>query len=141
MAITTNLRSMVAATPTLQPANWVGDCLDREYLVPAGSKVDNSTFGAVDSLGRIPIPSGTVVGRTIAQRDASSPVHLALDTDADFYITAFDVTDALVLDDVELTRPFSGLVVKENFLPNWSGLSATVKAAVRARYVCVNGVS
>jgi len=135
-------RSMVSATPTLISPNWSGDSLGRKYLMPAGGKVDNTTFGAADSTGKIPIPSGTVVGRTIAQRDANTPFHLAADTDAEFMITAFDVTDALVLDDVELTRPFSGLVVKENFLPTpLASLSATVQAAVRARYVCVKGVA
>lgn len=139
--MSTNLRSMVAATPTLISPNWAGDCLGREYLQPAGSKVDNTAFGSADSSGAIPIPSGTVVGRTIAERDANGALGPAADTDAEFFIIAFDVTDSLVLDDVELARPFSGLVVKENFLPGWSGLSATVKAAVRARYVCMNGVS
>jgi hypothetical protein len=142
MAITTNLRGQVSPIPTLINPNWSGDSLGREYLMPAGSKVDNSAFGAADSIGRIPIPSGTVVGRTLAERDASTPLHPAADTDEEFFITAFDVTDALINDDVELTRPFSGLVVKENFLPAaLSTLSTVVKAAIRARYVCQNGVS
>ncbi len=135
-------RSMLSPTPTLIAPNWSGDCLGREYLVPGGAKLDNSSFGAVDAAGRKPVPSGTVVGRTFAQRDASTAFHIAADTDQEFYIIAFDVTDAMVNDDVELARPFAGLVVKENFLPTaLTSLSATVIAAVRARYVCVNGVS
>lgn len=135
-------RSMLSPTPVLIAPNWSGDCLGREFLVPGGAKLDNTSFGSADAFGRKPVPSGTVVGRTYAQRDASTAFHLAADTDNEFYIVAFDVTDALVNDDVELTRPNSGLVVKENFLPTpLTTLSATVIAAVRARYVCVNGVS
>ncbi|MEO7102865.1 MAG: hypothetical protein ABI119_05965 [Gemmatimonadaceae bacterium] len=140
--MSTNLRSMVAATPTLIPPNWSGDALGREYLMPAGSKIDNTAFGSADATGAIEIPSGTVVGRTIAERNSGSPFGPAADTDGEFYITAFDITNALVLDDVELCRPYAGLVVKENFLPTaLSALSVTVQAAIRARYTCTVGVS
>lgn len=140
--MSTNLRGMVANAPTLVPPNFVGDCVGREYLMPAGSKVDNTAFGAADALGRIVIPAGTVVGRTIAERNALAPLGPAADTDVDIYITAFDVTDALVLDDVELLRPFAGLLIKENFLPTpLASLTSAIQTAIRARYTCTTGVS
>lgn len=134
-------RSMTVQTPTLTSPNWQGDFMGREQILPAGGKLDNTAFGAADSSGKIPIPSGTVVGRTIAERDAGSPFGPCADTDVDVYLLANDVTDALVNDDCELASPFSGVRVKENFLPGWAGLSAAVKALVRARYVCYNGIS
>lgn len=135
-------RSMVSATPTLQAPNWAGDSLSRKYLVPAGGKLDNTAFGSADATGKLPIPSGTVVGRTIAERNAGSPFGPAADTDVDIYITAFDCTDALVNDDVELARPYAGLAVKENFLPTpLASLTTTIQAAIRARYSCMNGVA
>lgn len=140
--MSTNLRSMVAATPILTNPTWAGDALGREYLMPAGSKIDNTAFGSADSTGAIPIPSGTVVGRTIAERNSNSPFGPAADTDVDIYITAFDITNALVLDDVELARPYAGLLVKENFLPTpLASLTTTIQAAIRARYTCTTGIS
>ena len=112
--------------------------------MPGGSKVDNTGFagiGGVDWTGRLPIPSGTVVGRTITQRDANTGFHFATETDIEYYLTADDVTDAIVLDDVELARPYKGVVVKENLLPiPLPSLSVAVQAAIRARYDCVKGV-
>lgn len=123
---------------TLAAPAWAGDPLSRDYLVPGGAKIDAAAFAA-DSAGRKPVPSGTVVGRTLAERDANGKLGPAADTDEEFFIVAFDVTDAAVIDDVELARPFAGLTVRENFLPDIATLSAAVKTAVRARYVCVVG--
>jgi hypothetical protein len=139
--MTATSRSMTTTGPTLAAANWAGDCLDREYLMSAGAKLDNSLFGSPDAFGRLTIPSGTVIGRTYAERDAHTPMGPAADTDDEVFIIAFDVTDANVNDDVEVTRHNAGLQVKENFLPGFSSLSAAVKAKVRASYVCTIGVS
>lgn len=94
----------------------------------------------VHEAGKI-IPSGTLVGRTIAQRDAGTPFHAAIDADEQIALVAFDVTDADKVNDVELARPYAGLVVKENFLPNYAAIKAdaTLLAALRARYVCIIG--
>jgi hypothetical protein len=83
------------------------------------------------------IPSGTVVGRTIAERDANAGFGPAADADDEIYLIAFDISDALHIDDAEMYRPNS--TVYENFVPGWAGLSATVKGKVRARYLCANG--
>lgn len=84
------------------------------------------------------ILSGTVVGRTIAERDASTPFGPAVDTDDEIYIVAFEVPDAADINDIELYR--HNAVVKENFLPGWTGLAAGLKTAIRSRYRCVRGV-
>lgn len=140
--MTTNFRGQTATTPTIGSPRWAGDALTRQYLVPGGAKIDNTAFGAADAYGFITVPSGTVVGRTIAERNAGSPLGPAADTDVDIYIVAFDVTNSLTNDDVELARPYAGLIVKENFLPTaLSSLSATIQAAIRARYACTVGVS
>ena len=137
-----NFRGQVATTPTIASPRWAGDAMTREYLVAGGAKVDNTAFGAADSFGFMTIPSGTVIGRTRAERTAGTPMGPAADTDEEFFLVAFDVTNALANDDVELARPFAGLTVKENFLPTaLSSLSATVQGAIRARYFCTVGVS
>lgn len=83
------------------------------------------------------VPSGTVVGRTIAERDASQGFGPAAAADDEIFIVALEVTDVTAIDDVELYRHHR--IVKENFLPGWSSLATGVKTAVRARYTCTRG--
>lgn len=84
-------------------------------------------------------PAGTVVGRTFAERDAASPYGIAADADDEIAIVAFDRVNIDVISDIDLVRPFAGVTIKENFLPNFDALSAAVKAAVRERYLCTIG--
>lgn len=87
--------------------------------------------------GLVNVPSGTYVGRTIAERDAGQGYGPADPADDERFLTAFDVTDAMKNPDVEFYRP--GQPVKENYLPGWAGLSAPVQAAIRAQYICTLG--
>lgn len=87
----------------------------------------------------ISIPSGTLLGRTYTERDAGDPYGPAADADDEFYLLAFDVTDANEVDDVELYR--HGGVVKENFLPLFTTLSATQKGKIRTLYETTVGVA
>lgn len=131
-------RSMTQTGPTLGAPTWAGDWLDRNSLVPGGAKVNPADFAA-GSDGAKRIPGGTVLGRTIAERDAGQGYGPAADTDpaSEIFILALDVTDALDISDCELYRP--GKIVKENFLPDWATLTATIKAALRAKYVLTRG--
>ena len=83
------------------------------------------------------IPSGTLVGRTYAERDADTPFGPAADADDEVYLLAFDLTDAAYDADGDLYRP--GSIVKENLLTSFAGLSATLKGKVRTLYQCVRG--
>jgi hypothetical protein len=83
------------------------------------------------------LESGRVIGRTIAERDASTPYGPADAADDEVYIVAFDVSDLTRINDVELVRP--NTVIKENFLPGWTGIVAGVKTKVRDKYVCIRG--
>lgn len=85
------------------------------------------------------VPSGTVLGRTIAERDANTPFGLAADADDEVYLLVFDVVDDTTMNDVTLYRP--GSIVKENLLATFAGLSSTLKAKIRANYVCVKGAN
>jgi hypothetical protein len=87
------------------------------------------------------IPSGTLVGRTFAERDANDPFGLAIDTDDEIYFLAFDVPNAEVETDCELYR--HGRTVAENQLPDhvvsYLAANAGLLAEVRSLYVCING--
>lgn len=129
-------------TGTLTAPRWAGDYLNRDSLLPGGARLDAAAFAA-DADGRKNVPSGTIVGRTYAERDAGGgfgPVAFTAGTavtDEEVYIVAFDVTDAAKNPDVELYRPHR--VVKENFLPGWDALDSAVQDEIRARYTCTLG--
>ena len=132
------MAQMDAQTNLLTGAAWCGDFLDEDSLMPGGGRVDPATVVAGVN-GYKTIVSGSLVGRTIAQRTAGAPFHIAVDADEEVFIVAFDVTDALKKADVELYRPQS--VVKENFLPNFGTLSAALLAKVRSTYITTRGAN
>jgi hypothetical protein len=122
-------------TPQLTNPAWAGDYMDRYSLIPGGAKLDAATFPLTS--GKAYVPSGTLIGRTYAERDAGtgfSPATVA--TDDELYLVAFDVTDALIEDDVELYR--HRCIVKENFLPG-APLGALVLDKIRELYTCTLG--
>ena len=84
------------------------------------------------------LPGGTIVGRTIAERDAGTPYGPAAAADDEVYIVAFDVSDLNRVNDIELVR--HNTVIKETFLPGWAGIAAGVVTKVRAAYRCMRGV-
>jgi hypothetical protein len=127
---------MNVAGPTLASPPWAGDFGSRDHLVPGPFKVNAADFTA-DSEGRKNIPSGTILGRTLAERDAGTGFGPAADTDDEIFVNYFEVTDAAENDDVELYR--HGSQIKENFLPGWGSVAAGVKTALRARYICTLG--
>lgn len=106
--------------------------LDREvpngstYLVPGSNTHKN-------------VPSGTVIGRTFAERDAATAFGPVADGDDEVFIVAFDVVNLDRINDAAVVRANAGVVVKENFLPGFGGLTATQKGYVRAKYICVVG--
>ena len=87
--------------------------------------------------GKKNLPSGTIVGRTFTERDASTPFGAAADADDEVYIVAFDVSDVDTISEIELYRPNS--VVYENFLPDWANASAAIKTKIRDKYICSVG--
>lgn len=100
--------------------------------------VDNDT-AVYSKYNTIMVPSGTLVGRTYAERDANTgfgPADVATPDD-EIFLTAFDVVDLNESNDVELVRHTTR--VKENYLPNYTVLSAPQLAAIRARYQSFKG--
>jgi hypothetical protein len=106
----------------------------------SGAIEDDATATHYDDAdGLKPIAAGTVLGRTYAERDAGTGLAPADTTgnDDEIYLVAFDVTDAATNNDVELVKP--GATIYENLLPEWSSLTAALKAQLRSTYVCLTG--
>lgn len=106
-----------------------------EALPNALEAADAATYPGVRA--DRPIPSGTFIGRTYAERDSNVGFGPAVDTDDELFLVAFDVTDVVSNPDVELYRP--GSAVFENLLPGWSSMATALKTKVRAKYVCISG--
>lgn len=130
-------RGMTISGPHLSSPVWLADFASRDHLIPAGGRMDPAAITA-DSAGKKFLPSGTLVGRTFAERDAKTPYGLWASGDDEAYLVAFDVPDLNRVDEIELVR--HNAVVKENYLPGWAGLAAGVKAQIRATYRCILGV-
>jgi hypothetical protein len=104
--------------------------------------VDNETATYAGTIGGKNIPSGTLLGRTIAEREAGTAFGPWATSDDEVYLLAFDVTDALTNADCELYRNGQTSIVKENFLPGWTTLwTSNMKAALRAAYICTSGAA
>jgi len=113
-----------------------GNSVPVEALVNALESGDTATYPGTS--GRKYIPSGTVFGRTFAERAANAPWGPAADTDDEILIGTREIFDANKMNDMEFYRP--GKVVKENYLPGWANLSAAIKAKIRAIHVTTVGV-
>ncbi|MGL5926362.1 MAG: hypothetical protein ACRC32_25990 [Chroococcidiopsis sp.] len=87
------------------------------------------------------VQSGTLVGRTYAERDAGIGYGPYATGDEEAHLLMFDVHDALTDNEAELYMAKSNNVVYENFLPNWTSLSTEIKTFIRANYNCLIGVA
>lgn len=108
-------------------------------VAPLDRAIPDNSEAYVPAQNKKILAAGTVVGRTYAERDAAAAFGLAADADDEIMLVAFTREDVEQVGEVDLVRPFAAVTVKENFLPNFAGLSAAVRAAVRARYNCTIG--
>lgn len=91
-------------------------------------------------IGKKRVPSGTLVGRTYAERTAGTGYGPAdVENDDEIYLSAREAADLSKNNDMEMYRP--GRLVKENFLPEWSTHPAGTKAKIRELYHCIEGVA
>lgn len=104
-----------------------------------GAAIADNAVSWYRGIGLINIPSGTFIGRTMAERDLGTPYGAWAPGDTDAWLTAFDVTDARKKPDCELYRHM--MVVKENRLPGWATKGDPEKAAIRGLYTCILGAS
>lgn len=85
------------------------------------------------------VPSGTLIGRSVAQRAANAPWGPGdvVTPHIEIYLTAFDVVDARLFPDTVAVR--HQVAIKENYLPNYAALTAGQLAWIRANYHHVTG--
>lgn len=123
---------------TLSAAAAADDTSLTTLAIPT-ALVDNDT-ATYEGVGTsTTVLSGTVVGRTIAERDNGDAFGPADASDDEVYIVCFDKYDVTIDADIELYRPNS--IVKENMLPGWDDLATAVQTLVRAAYICTRGAA
>jgi hypothetical protein len=108
-----------------------------EALEVAWESADTATYAG--TLNRKYVRSGTLVGRTYAERASGTAFGPAADADDEVYLVMFDVHDLNDNTDVDLYR--HGGIVKENLLPVFSTLSSTLQGKIRAAYQTTRGVA
>lgn len=100
---------------------------------------ESATFAGVSPI--INVPSGTLVGRTYAERDAGTGYGQpdVVTPDDQLYLTAFEAIDLRNNNEVALVRHTT--LIYEDRLPGWSSLSTGVKTAIRQRYQCIKSAN
>jgi hypothetical protein len=111
-------------------------------VIAASFAIPSGAIAVYQGTGRVYVANGTVIGRTIAERDAGTAFGPAADADAaagagEVFILAHDIDDALTNADATLYRP--GSMVDEAHLAGWAALSAALKTYIRANYLCMRG--
>jgi hypothetical protein len=97
---------------------------------------DSATYAGTTAYA---VRSGTLVGRTFAERAAGTAFGPWAENDDEVYLVVFDVADVSLNNDVELYR--NGSIVKENLLPDFANWAAGAIAALRANYQTTRGVA
>lgn len=113
------------------PAVQGATTLTVEALDAAIEAGDSATYVPAGNPRRF-VPSGTLVGRSFAERDAGTPFGPAVAGDGERYLIVHDVFDADKNPEVALYRP--GSLVAERYLP--AGVDI---AQVRALYQTIKG--
>jgi hypothetical protein len=93
-------------------------------------------IGIYNGVGKRTVPSGTFVGRTLAERDAGGRFEPWTAGDEEVFLILWDA-DLSMTEEIALLRDRT--IVKENYLPGFAAMSAPMKAAIRARYQCIVG--
>lgn len=102
-----------------------------------GGDIADDTEAVYDtSAGTNIVVAGTLLGRTNVERLAGDGFGPFADADDEIYILAEDV-DLDATTDCNLVR--HGSMIKYDFLPSWTGSSATAKTKLYASYEIVKG--
>lgn len=101
-------------TNTLTSPQWAAEALTHLTLVPGGARLNAADFTpGPDGIRRL--ESGEFLGRTFAERTASTGFGPWTAGDEENYIAAFDVTNMDTNADVALVR--HATIIYENWLP------------------------
>ena len=131
--------------------NWFGSRItDGKLLLPGGVYLDLTSFSVAPYLvgGKVLVPSGTLIARTVADRVSNKGWQPLTETLATTAIAALptyevsilyqDLTDVAANWHGDGVQPRAGNIIYENFLPNLP-LGANQLAILRSLFTCILG--
>ena len=141
-----NQQAFTKTTVLESSGTWAHDGFTWINKVPHGAVLEVADFAAdyTDTDGRIMIPSGTLVGRTYAERDGDptrgfGPADVT--TDDQIYLTTEDIYDAKDNENHETGLYRHHRMVYENQLPRWESatnpFTPAEKDKIRELYECI----
>jgi hypothetical protein len=102
------------------------------HTQPIEAALVGTETGEYTGSGRIEIPKGTPLGRTIAERNAGTGFGPAVAADDEVFLLARMIIDAADIDDCTLYR--HGYQVYENLLPGIGSMDAGLLTKLRGLY-------
>ncbi len=106
--------------------------------IPGGIFIDEADFTA-DAKGKKLVPSGTLLGRTNAEKMAGTGYGKAAAGDEDITINLHDFMDVATDPYGAGIVPKAGISVAYNFLYDWDNLTAEVQALAFDNFHCLRG--
>ena len=107
------------------------------YTQPLEAPLADNAAGEYMGSGRIELLKGTVLGRSIAERNAGTGFGPAVVGDDEIYLLARYIPDAADIDDVSLYRHV--FQVYENFLPGIATMDQALLTKLRGLYTMLTG--
>lgn len=139
-----NIKAYTKTTVTEQSGEWAGDGFKYEHIMPHGIVLEVADFATdyTDTDGKIVIPSGTLVGRTYAERDAGTGYGVAdVATDDQIFLTTVSIYDAVQDENHETGVYRHQRLVYEDQLPRYNAATnafTTVEIdKIRELYQCM----
>ncbi len=135
-----NVRSTIRVSAPV----WVGDEVIGLNLMPNGSLLTDVTGITPQADGRLYLPSGTLLGRSYAERTAGDGFGIAdVASDDEMWLLLYDIYDVNDNNEVQFYR--HNRLVYENFLPNLPDGTlldgSPVQATIRSLYECWYGAN
>lgn len=106
-------------------------------VAPLGFLIPSGSTSQWRGTGRVWVRSGTLLGRTNAERDAGTPYGPAAAADDEIFILCYDIDDAIRNPDAELYRP--GGLVDIVHLWSYAAAASGIKTKLASTYQLMRG--
>lgn len=121
------------------PPAWLQQEEDRHVLLMGGGHLERTEFTLPNSDSNNVVYSGTLVGRTYADRESGigyGPADLATDDDGQIFLLLHDVNfdDDFLGVDGQCSLCRHGSQVAESSIPGWATMDAATQAKIRQLY-------
>lgn len=133
------MASITSTYTGMSRPKWLGEQYRPDILLPGGVLLDAAAFPAPTPPNTVKrVLSGTLIGRTYAERDSGAKFGPFTTGDEEVYLVFADTSDLAFSQEAAVVRNMS-VVVLENWLPGWAALAAATKTVIRSKYQTMAG--